>query len=86
MKIIDVMKYKEGVQYAIELEPGFMVEVKRSVECNTTYVMQNHDGSTVFWEDNPDVTFPDYEYDEEAVLKMVKAYDEETFDAKIGAL
>ncbi len=78
IEIIDVFETTEGTQYVVELEPGFAVEVKHSVECNLTYIMQNHDGSTVYREDDPDMTLPDYEYDEDAVLSLVKAHLKES--------
>lgn len=58
--------------YAISLEPGYVVDVKVCAEDGLLYIMQNSDGSTVHAEGNADLTFPDYRYDEAAVVKFAK--------------
>ena len=58
--------------YTVELEPGFMVDVKACAETGLVYVMQNEDGSTVYDPACADYTYPDYEYDEDAVVQLVK--------------
>lgn len=58
--------------YAVSLEAGFIVDVKVCVETGLVYVMQNEDGSTVYGQAFTDYTFPDYSYDEEAVIQFIK--------------
>lgn len=59
--------------YAVELQSGFSVAVKASAETGLIYVMQNHDGSTVHRCGSTEETYPDYRYDEVAVIELVMA-------------
>lgn len=73
MKIID--RYNVGAAdgiFTVQLAPGFMVDVKAFADTGCVYVMQNHDGSTVYGDYGTDFTFPDYQYDEAAVTKLVR--------------
>lgn len=56
----------------VELEPGYAVDVK-FLESGLVYVMQNHDGSTVYSTADRDTTYPDYQYNEADVLRRARA-------------
>ena len=72
MRIIDRCDLgSEGTMFAVELEDGFYVDVKVCADGGLVYVMQNGDGSTVYDGRNADYTYPAFEYDENAVLKLV---------------
>ena len=73
MKIIDKWTDSAKVSFCtVELEPGFFVDVKILHELGSLYIMDNHDGSTVYGEKGTDDTIPDYKYDPEAVIALVK--------------
>lgn len=84
MKVIEKNIDTDGTRYVVELASGFAVEVKVSAECGTTYVMQNHDGSTVFRPNDSDITFPGYQYDENTVISMVKGIEESVTNCELG--
>lgn len=72
MQIIDKMDLgSEGAMYAVEIEDGFFVDVKVK-DTGLVYVMQNEDGSTVYDGRCADYTYPGFEYDEKAVVDLVK--------------
>lgn len=80
MKIVDCYGVNDGSTFfSVELAEDRFVDVK-VCEGNPeglVYVMQNEDGSTVYsdraYSDNRvDFTHPGFEYDEKAVLKLVK--------------
>lgn len=58
--------------YSVSLESGCIVDVKVCTDTGLVYVMQNHNGSTVHGEADYDVTFPDYSFNEDAVVSFVK--------------
>lgn len=73
MELLDSSKIdKQNTIYTVALEPGFAVDVKVNSETGLVYVMQNEDGTTVYDQVFSENTFPDYEYDEEAVVRFVK--------------
>lgn len=86
-KIIDSHADSEGNRYyTVELDTGFAVMVK-VMDSGNTYVMQNHDGSTVFQTDNNEVTYPDFVYDENEVIALVKEAansEEDTTNCELG--
>lgn len=72
-KIIDSHADNEGNRYyTVELDTGFSVMVKVLADSGNTYVMQNHDGTTVFMTDNNEMTYPHFRYDENEVIALVK--------------
>lgn len=64
--------------YVVSLEPGFLVDVKANHDTSLVYVMQNEDGSSVYDQFVPDITYHFKEYDEAAVVEFVKAHLEKT--------
>ena len=73
MEMLGSMKIDEhSTMYAVELEPGFVVDVKVRFDTGLIYVMQNGDGSCVYDGRCTDYTYPDYEFDEAAVVKFVR--------------
>lgn len=74
MEILDSYEIdNENKLYAVALEEGFLVDVKVNVQTGLIYIMQNEDGSTVYNQAFADYTFPNYEYDEHAVIDFIKS-------------
>lgn len=73
MKIIDSYNDKGCVFYTVELAPAKLIDIKVVKQTGLIYVMQNHDGSHVYLEADPDTTFPKYLYDEKAAIALVAA-------------
>lgn len=74
MKVVDAFENEgQSMFYTVALEPGFLVDVKACYETGLVYVMQNEDGSTVYEADCPEHTFPDFKFDEEEVVRFIKA-------------
>ena len=73
MEIVDSFAIDEkSFLCTVSLEEGFTVDVKVNAESGLVFVMQNEDGSTVYSQVNSEYTFPDYEYDENAVTQFIK--------------
>lgn len=73
MEILGSMKIDEySTMYAVALEPGFVVDVKVRTDTGLVYVMENEDGSCVYDGACADYTFPDYNFDEAAVVQFVR--------------
>ena len=78
MRIVDTYGINGGGQiFSVELDEDRFVDVKVCPGDGPTYVMQNDDGSTVYSDKaylgkQVDAVYPGYEYDEKAVLKLVK--------------
>ncbi len=73
-QIVDRHETKNEKFFTVELAPDFFVDVKAISDTGLVYVMQNGDGSTVFSNGDKriDETWPDFEYDEGAVIQFVK--------------
>lgn len=79
MRIVDIYEINDGQIFSIELEEDRFVDVK---VCDgkldgLIYVVQNEDGSTVYSDKaysdkGVDAVYPGFEYDEKAVLDLVK--------------
>lgn len=64
--------------FTVELEEDIVVDVKVCVETGYIYTMENcGDVAATVYNCLTEERYPDYEYDEEAVIEMVrKAYEE----------
>lgn len=72
--------------YSVSPTPGHAVDVKVCAESGLVYVMQNEDGSTVYSMDDADTTFPQYVYDEESIVSIVKQIHEELMERSSKSL
>lgn len=73
LHLVDTYSVEDQIKfYSVSLEPGYIVDVKVFTDTGLVYVMQNHDGSTVYGDGDNELTFPDYSYNENAVIKFVK--------------
>lgn len=73
-KIVDRFDADSAHFFTVELAPEMFVDVKFIPVTGLVYVMENGDGSTVYSNGDKryDTTWPDFEYDEAAVINLVK--------------
>ena len=62
--------------YSVSLAHGFFVDVKVFDKSGLIYVMENHNGSTVYGFAGPEVPISNYNYDEASIIKFVKDFHE----------
>lgn len=73
MRVVDSYGINGGATiFSVELAEDRFVDVKVCKDGGLVYVMQNEDGSSVYDGDWPYGTYPGLEYDENAVLRLVK--------------
>ena len=63
----------QSMMYTVSLAQGFAVDIKVCADTGLVYAMQNADGSTVHSDTSAEETFPEFAYDEEASVRLVKA-------------
>jgi len=86
VEVLDSYESNNSVFFTVSLEPGFCADVKICTDTGLAYVMQNDDGSLVYAQGDPDRTYPDYPIDEQAVLRLVKAFHSKNVTANKPAL
>lgn len=74
LQVVDSYSLENAAFYTVSLAPGFCVDVKVCEDTGLVYVMENGNGSKVYRDGDCDSTFPNYTFDEEAVIHFVKAH------------
>lgn len=75
MKIVDFFEGNSAIFYTVELAENRYVDI-RVCDSGLSYPRRNDDGTAVYgYAPAPDLkflTFPDYEYDEQAAIELAK--------------
>lgn len=75
LQIIDRFISEDGAtMYTVSLAHGFFVDVKAFDKTGLIYVMENHDGSSVYGIAGPGASIPNYNFDVASVVKFVKDF------------
>lgn len=72
LQLVDSYSLENAAFYTVSLAPGFCVDVKVCEDTGLVYVMENCNGSKVYRDGDCDSTFPNYTFDEEAIVAFVK--------------
>ena len=72
LQVVDSYILENAAIYTVSLAPGFCVDVKVCEDTGLVYVMENCNGSKVYRDGDCDSTFPNYTFDEAAIVAFVK--------------